>query len=122
VHFRIRIPATGRDALYYVRAIQEPSPAVKGGQPLQVRRAGHSFKSICARAIRRNQAQRRLLEAMRAAWSSPIFVETEATAALPGRVHEARAALMPIRTCSAGHVACSVAFILCIAERAAAGA
>ncbi len=67
-------PGIGRDALYYVRAIEEPSPAV-GADPL-----GCTYDEA-GRCIAIDPCSRRptdddcLAETEERAWSSPIFVE-----------------------------------------------
>ena len=69
---------SGRDALYYVRAIQEPSPAVNGGQiRCQFDAAGHCTKvNICSGDPTRTSPSDDCLEAIEErAWSSPIFVD-----------------------------------------------
>ena len=70
----------GRDALYYVRAIQEPSPAVNGGQ-LRCRfdASGHCVQvNICSGAPTRTRPDDDCLAAIEErAWSSPIFVDLQ---------------------------------------------
>ncbi|HEY3190955.1 MAG TPA: DUF3604 domain-containing protein, partial [Solirubrobacteraceae bacterium] len=70
-------PATARDTVYYVRAIEEPSPAVNGGQL----RCERDEKGECLRAHPcygdyRTPASDDCLTAIEErAWSSPIYVD-----------------------------------------------
>ena len=69
---------TGRDALYYVRAIQEPSPAVNGGQlRCKFDAAGHCIQvNLCSGDPKKTKRSDDCLEAIEeSAWSSPIFVD-----------------------------------------------
>jgi hypothetical protein len=70
----------GRDALYYVRAIQEPSPAVNGGQ-LRCRfdSAGRCTQvNLCSGDPAKTSPADNCLEAIEErAWSSPIFVDIQ---------------------------------------------
>ncbi len=69
-----------RDALYYVRAIQEPSPAVNGGQ-LRCRfdSEGRCAKvNLCSGDPTKTSPSDNCLEAVEErAWSSPIFVDIQ---------------------------------------------
>lgn len=68
----------GRDALYYVRAIQEPSPAVNGGQlRCKFDAAGHCIQvNLCSGDPKKTKPTDDCLEATEErAWSSPIFVD-----------------------------------------------
>lgn len=68
----------GRDTLYYVRAIQEPSPAVNGGQlRCKFDASGHCVKvNICSADPAKTKPSDDCLEAVEErAWSSPIFVD-----------------------------------------------
>jgi hypothetical protein len=69
---------TGRDALYYVRAIQEPSPAVNGGQlRCKFDAAGRCTQvNLCSGDPDKTKPSDDCLEAVEErAWSSPIFVD-----------------------------------------------
>ena len=69
---------TSRDALYYVRAIQEPSPAVNGGQlRCKFDAAGHCTQvNLCSGDPRKTKRTDDCLQAIEErAWSSPIFVD-----------------------------------------------
>jgi hypothetical protein len=80
---------TGRDALYYVRAIQEPSPAVNGGQlRCKFDADGRCTQvNLCSGDPNKTKRNDDCLEAVEErAWSSPIFVDVRRsmkTAALP---------------------------------------
>jgi hypothetical protein len=68
----------GRDALYYVRAIQEPSPAVNGGQlRCKFDAAGRCTQvHLCSGDPKKTKPTDDCLEATEErAWSSPIFVD-----------------------------------------------
>jgi hypothetical protein len=68
----------GRDALYYVRAIQEPSPAVNGGQlRCKFDAAGRCTRvNLCSGDPKKTKSTDDCLEAIEErAWSSPIFVD-----------------------------------------------
>jgi len=68
----------GRDALYYVRAIQEPSPAVNGGQlRCKFDAAGRCTRvNLCSGDPKKTKPTDDCLEAIEErAWSSPIFVD-----------------------------------------------
>ena len=70
----------GRDALYYVRAIQEPSPAVNGGQlRCKFDSDGRCTKvNICSGDPAKTSRSDDCLEAIEErAWSSPIFVDMQ---------------------------------------------
>ena len=69
---------TGRDALYYVRAIQEPSPAVNGGQMrCKFDSQGRCTEvNLCSGDPAKTSPTDDCLEAVEErAWSSPIFVD-----------------------------------------------
>jgi hypothetical protein len=69
---------TGRDALYYVRAIQEPSPAVNGGQlRCKFDADGRCTQvNLCSGDPNKTKRTDDCLEAVEErAWSSPIFVD-----------------------------------------------
>jgi hypothetical protein len=71
---------TGRDALYYVRAIQEPSPAVNGGQlRCKFDRSGRCVQvNLCSGDPDKTKTTDDCLEAVEErAWSSPIFVDLQ---------------------------------------------
>jgi hypothetical protein len=71
---------TGRDALYYVRAIQEPSPAVNGGQlRCQFDADGRCTQvNLCSGDPAKTKIADDCLEAVEErAWSSPIFVDVD---------------------------------------------
>ena len=68
----------GRDALYYVRAVQEPSPAVNGGQlRCKFDAAGRCTRvNLCSGDPKKTKPTDDCLEAIEErAWSSPIFVD-----------------------------------------------
>ena len=68
----------GRDALYYVRAIQEPSPAVNGGQlRCKFDASGRCTEiNLCSGDPAKTKTTDDCLEAIEErAWSSPIFVD-----------------------------------------------
>jgi hypothetical protein len=70
----------GRDALYYVRAIQEPSPAVNGGQlRCKFDSEGRCTKvNLCSGDPTKTSPADNCLEAVEErAWSSPIFVDIQ---------------------------------------------
>ena len=70
----------GRDALYYVRAIQEPSPAVNGGQlRCKFDSEGRCTKvNLCSGDPAKTSPADNCLEAVEErAWSSPIFVDIQ---------------------------------------------
>jgi len=65
-------PALGREAIYYVRAIQEPTPAING-DPLRCERDA-AGRCIEARPCREDPEAGDCLAPVRErAWSSPIF-------------------------------------------------
>ena len=69
---------SGRDALYYVRAIQEPSPAVNGGQlRCKFDAQGRCIKvNLCSGDPAKTAPTDDCKEAIEErAWSSPIFVD-----------------------------------------------
>lgn len=63
----------GRDAVYYVRAIQEPTPQINGGQPLCERDADGRCLEIELCGASPDAAC--LAEDEARAWSSPIYVD-----------------------------------------------
>jgi len=68
----------GRDALYYVRAIQEPSPAVNGGQlRCKFDAQGRCIRvNLCSGDPEKTAPTDDCKEAIEErAWSSPIFVD-----------------------------------------------
>jgi hypothetical protein len=69
---------TGRDALYYVRALQEPSPAINGGT-LRCREEDASGRCTevapCFGGYRTAPDDDCLAPVRERAWSSPIFVD-----------------------------------------------
>ncbi len=70
-------PASGRDVLYYVRAIQEPTPAVNGAQ-LRVRlddRGRAVATDPCYGDYRTDFDDDCLAPVRERAWSSPIFLD-----------------------------------------------
>jgi len=70
----------GRDALYYVRAIQEPSPAINGGQlRCKFDSEGRCTQvNLCSGDPARTAPADNCLEAIEErAWSSPIFVDIQ---------------------------------------------
>ncbi len=69
-------PAAGRDAVYYVRAIEEPSPAVNaGGLRCKVDEAGRCLEvNPCQGDYRTPATDDCLATIEERAWSSPIFV------------------------------------------------
>jgi hypothetical protein len=71
-------PTSGRDALYYVRAIEAPSPAV-GADPLHCRRDASGRCVEIDPCFGRENDDDCLAETEERAWSSPIFVDQRAT-------------------------------------------
>ncbi len=72
-------PAEGRDALYYVRALEEPVPTINAGN-LRARfdRDGQAVSvSLCHGDYRTQEADDCVAPASQRAWSSPIFVDYE---------------------------------------------
>jgi hypothetical protein len=70
----------GRDASYYVRAIQEPSPAINGGQlRCKFDAAGRCTQvNLCSGDPAKTSPTDNCLEAIEErAWSSPIFVDIQ---------------------------------------------
>jgi Protein of unknown function (DUF3604) len=70
----------GRDALYYVRAIQEPSPAINGGQlRCKFDAEGRCTQvNLCSGDPAKTAPTDNCLEAIEErAWSSPIFVDIQ---------------------------------------------
>src|SRR5882757_3005760 len=70
----------GRDALYYVRAIQEPSPAINGGQlRCKFDSEGRCTQvNLCSGDPAKTSPVDNCLEAIEErAWSSPIFVDIQ---------------------------------------------
>jgi len=82
----------GRDALYYARAIQEPTPAINGDTLRAERDADGKVVSVdpCFGDYRTDPDEQCLGQAGERAWSSPIFVNVaapaEATDASPERL------------------------------------
>ena len=70
-------PAAGRDAVYYVRAIEEPSPAVNaGGLRCKVDEAGRCLEvNPCHGDYRTPATDDCMATIEERAWSSPIFVD-----------------------------------------------
>jgi hypothetical protein len=70
-------PAAGRDTLYYVRAIQEPSPTVNGAQlRCETDETGQCIStSPCYIDSRTDDQDDCLADAKERAWSSPIFLQ-----------------------------------------------
>jgi hypothetical protein len=78
IHFRDdELPALGREAVYYARAIEEPTPAVNAGNL----RCDRDEQGRCLQArpcyadSRTDPGDDCLAETEQRAWSSPIFVE-----------------------------------------------
>ncbi|MFQ5352634.1 MAG: DUF3604 domain-containing protein, partial [Candidatus Binatia bacterium] len=71
-------PGSGRDALYYVRAIEEPSPVI-GAQPLTCKRdeSGRCIELVDSCSTRPDSDDC-LSPSEQRAWSSPIFVDYRA--------------------------------------------
>ena len=67
--------AGGRDAIYYVRAIEEPSPTING-DPMHCERdaAGKCVKVKLCYGDYRSGPGERLAPAEQRAWSSPIYL------------------------------------------------
>jgi hypothetical protein len=81
---------TGRDALYYVRAIQEPSPAVNGGQMrCKFDSQGRCTEvNLCSGDPAKTRPTDDCLEAVEErAWSSPIFVDVRRPAKRTAALH-----------------------------------
>jgi hypothetical protein len=69
-------PSSGRDVLYYARAVQEPTPAING-RPMRTEfDAEGNAVSVqpCFGDFRRDPEDDCLDPARERAWSSPIFV------------------------------------------------
>jgi hypothetical protein len=78
IYFRDdELPALGREAVYYVRAIEEPTPTVNGGNL----RCDRDEQGRCLQArpcyadSRTDPADDCLAETEQRAWSSPIFID-----------------------------------------------
>jgi hypothetical protein len=69
--------AAGRDAVYYVRAIQESTPKVNGGNlRCEYDQDGNCVKmNICSGGYRTDRDDDCLWEVEERAWSSPLFVD-----------------------------------------------
>ena len=67
-------PTSGRGALYYVRAIEAPSPAI-GADPLRCRRDASGRCVEIDPCFSRANDDDCLAETEERAWSSPIFVD-----------------------------------------------
>jgi hypothetical protein len=83
---------TGRDTLYYVRAIQEPSPAVNGGQlRCKFDAAGRCTQvNLCSGDPDKTKTTDDCLEAIEErAWSSPIFVDVRRSVKAAADTHSA---------------------------------
>ena len=67
----------GRDTVYYVRAIQEPTPKINGGNlRCEYDEEGNCIKmNICYGDYRTDKQDDCLAPAEERAWSSPIFVD-----------------------------------------------
>ena len=59
-----------RDSVYYVRAIQAPTPAINGKNTL----VGREEFKLCKGSFRTDFADNCLSEANERAWSSPIYL------------------------------------------------
>jgi hypothetical protein len=91
---------TGRDALYYVRAIQEPSPAVNGGQlRCKFDAAGRCVQvNLCSGDPHKTKITDDCLEAIEErAWSSPIFVDVQRSARAAAGMHSAAKTVSSLR-------------------------
>ena len=73
----------GRDSLYYVRAIQEPTPAVNGAQLRCQRNAEGVCVDVqpCYGDLRGDEQDSCLADIEERAWSSPIYVQAARSAA-----------------------------------------
>ncbi|MDP6978512.1 MAG: DUF3604 domain-containing protein [Myxococcota bacterium] len=70
--------ALGRDTVYYVRALQHPTPAINGAN-LRTRFVGGRPVSLqpCRRGTGSDPSDDCLADVQERAWSSPIFVDYE---------------------------------------------
>ena len=63
-----------RDSVYYVRVLQEPSPAINGQQLSMVYTAEGRSVNICKGSYQTIQSDNCLAPAQERAWSSPIYI------------------------------------------------
>jgi len=63
-----------RDSVYYVRAIQEPTPSINGRQIEVNLDQNKNTINICKGSYKTNQEDNCLAPAQERAWSSPIYV------------------------------------------------
>lgn len=72
-------PAAGRPAVYYVRAIEEPGPAVNGGSlRCKLDEAGNCIEvHPCYNDYRTSESDDCLATVEERAWSSPIYVDVQ---------------------------------------------
>jgi len=89
--------AAKRDTVYYVRAIQEPTPAVNaGGVRCDRSEDGSCLKTnLCAGGFPTDPADDCLSPNEERAWSSPIFVDYSRVAERPTRTEYAAKAALP---------------------------